>query len=219
MAFPLTVNGDTPSPVISGAQVEEPTRSPSNCLSIVGLATKTHTIMGDNPEKPPYGTTIVDVECHMASSRPKSVLHVLHLISVVVASSTINGVVFGVVNNFGVFYVYLIELFKSDTSLLVLTSTEEQFPTTDMPVDNSTSVPTDSAFLQPLIGKSLHSFYFCFCPRLVKFCNFECMRKLYYYISYIISYKLRFKKNAVKEFYLFLLSVDVFTAPECEPFH
>ena len=37
----------------------------------------------------------------------------IHSCAIVMASATINGTIFGVVNSFGVLYVYLIEMFKS----------------------------------------------------------------------------------------------------------
>ena len=37
----------------------------------------------------------------------------VHSCAIVMASATINGTIFGVVNSFGVLYVYLIEMFKS----------------------------------------------------------------------------------------------------------
>ncbi|KPM08946.1 monocarboxylate transporter-like protein 4 [Sarcoptes scabiei] len=42
----------------------------------------------------------------------------MHLISVVLSSATINGIVFGVVNNFGVFYAYLTEMYQNDNESL-----------------------------------------------------------------------------------------------------
>lgn len=117
----------------------------------------------DNPEKPPYGTTTEDIECQGpgGDNRPLTWLQKLHMVLVVISSATINGVVFGVVNNFGVFYVYLIELFKSDTSLLSLTGSDDQSmmmmptPADSVQAENQTasSGGVDSALLQPLIGK------------------------------------------------------------------
>lgn len=121
------------------------------------MSTPLHQCSSENPEKPPYGTTTEDVECQKGNDNtPTSWLTVLHMISVVIASATINGVVFGVVNNFGVFYVYLIELFKADTSLLTFAGSDEQL----MPGENATSSAVDSALLQPLIGKFHFSFDF-----------------------------------------------------------
>ena len=37
----------------------------------------------------------------------------IHSCAIVMASATINGTIFGVVNSFGVLYVYLIEMFKA----------------------------------------------------------------------------------------------------------
>lgn len=125
-----------------------------NCISNLN-STPIHQFSAENPEKPPYGTTTEDVECQQrggGGSSATSWLTVLHMISVVIASATINGVVFGVVNNFGVFYVYLIELFKADTSLLTFAGSDEQAM---IPGENATSSSAvDSALLQPLIGKS-----------------------------------------------------------------
>lgn len=50
----------------------------------------------------------------LSSSSSTSFWKILHKIIVVIASATINGVVFGVVNNFGVFYAHLTELSKTD---------------------------------------------------------------------------------------------------------
>ena len=142
----LIINGDLPPAavvVFSNGTTKDPLHQHQHTNSI--------SMVVSNQEKPPYSPTVEEVECQERSNSKQqytSIWHVLHLIAVVVASSTINGVVFGVVNNFGVFYVYLIELFKADTSLLTLSGTEE--PLTS---DNTTASPADSTLLQPLIGK------------------------------------------------------------------
>ena len=59
----------------------------------------------------------------------------LHPCLVILASATINGIIFGVVNSFGVLYVYLIDKFKE------------------------TNQYTDD-LLDPLIGKSIELYYY-----------------------------------------------------------
>jgi len=142
----LVMNGDK-QPLSNGTCDQHP-KSPSNSISIISFGNDSPDTA--NPEKPPYNSTTMPIDDSQAGNKKSSVLHLLHLIAVVVASATINGVVFGVVNNFGVFYVYLIELFQSDTSLLSLTNADEPQWTTLTPTTNST---TRNTLLQPLIGK------------------------------------------------------------------
>ena len=44
----------------------------------------------------------------------------IHSCAVVMASATINGTIFGIVNSFGVLYVYLIEMFKTEDKIQLL---------------------------------------------------------------------------------------------------
>jgi hypothetical protein len=44
----------------------------------------------------------------------------IHSCAVVMASATINGTIFGIVNSFGVLYVYLIEMFKAQEKVQLL---------------------------------------------------------------------------------------------------
>lgn len=102
----------------------------------------------DQPSGPTTNRSL-DVAMMMendAEPTKRSLLTIIHMILVVVASSTINGVVFGVVNNFGVFYVYLIELFKQNKGLLVWNA-----ESADIGLASNATIPSDT-FLQPLIG-------------------------------------------------------------------
>ena len=81
------------------------------------------------------------------------------MILVVISSATINGVVFGVVNNFGVFYAYLTELSKTDITALGFSNSnhEDQITTTISTVNisltaNMTTTTTLDAVVQSLIG-------------------------------------------------------------------
>lgn len=71
---------------------------------------------------------------------------------VVISSATINGVVFSVVNNFGLFYVHLIELFKEEYGPDTSSTTQASIGngTSD---DANSSTPSNS-LLEPLVGKS-----------------------------------------------------------------
>ena len=137
----LNINGDLHHQIVMSNGI---TKSSSNSISVIAF---------NNQEKPPYCSTLKDHNESLTRRQSSSIIHLLHLISVVVASATINGVVFGVVNNFGVFYVYLIELFRTDSILLILTPTEEQFTTVESLSVSDNITATTNTMLQPLIGK------------------------------------------------------------------
>lgn len=86
-----------------------------------------------------------------AKSTKLSTWTIVHMVLVVIASSTINGVVFGVVNNFGVFYVYLIKLFKENRGL---------FAWNDYDASSAAVNSTSDWLSEPLIGMYKHSVNF-----------------------------------------------------------
>lgn len=114
-------------------------------------------------EKPPYNSTVaavtdgaqytpspskppMDAESSQSSESPLTLRQMCHMVSVVISSSIINGVVFGVVNNFGLFYYYLVELFKTDDSILHWTSQDDE-------PDVASNSTTSDALRQSLIGR------------------------------------------------------------------
>lgn len=94
------------------------------------------------------------------------------MILVVIASATINGVVFGVVNNFGVFYAHLTELSKTDITALGFSNDNSQENEYHMMTSNNVSIVANNmttttkldAVVQSLIGMFLLSF-FIFLPK------------------------------------------------------
>lgn len=94
---------------------------------------------------------LADIENNVNSTENKSLSMgmLIHMILVVISSSTINGIVFGVVNNFGIFYDSLVDMFKADPSLLSLSGEKVIVGV------NQTQAPLPE-FLQPLIGKLSH---------------------------------------------------------------
>lgn len=162
-------NGVSPSgaqaPESNGHNLPAPTTTTST------PAKQSNEFPYDAQEKPPYcSTTVVDLSSssslpppyqtssvEKSPSKAISLVEALHLLAVVVASSTINGVVFGVVNNFGVFYAHLTTLFKTDSSLL------DWGPTfRENQIGQSNSTASDSSpLVQSMIGKSQSVLTFC----------------------------------------------------------
>nr|XP_046918510.1 monocarboxylate transporter 10-like isoform X2 [Dermatophagoides farinae] len=107
---------------------------------------------------PPTPSSISTSSC-LIMNGDYSIWQILHMILVVISSATINGVVFGVVNNFGVFYAYLTELSKTDITALGFSNSnhEDQITTTISTVNisltaNMTTTTTLDAVVQSLIA-------------------------------------------------------------------
>lgn len=105
-----------------------------------------------SPIKPPMDSDSANyTPASSQSSECKPTMRqITHMILVVIASSIINGVVFGVVNNFGLFYYYLVELIKAEDSVLVWAGTEDEENMASVLSSNSTK---SDALRQSFIGK------------------------------------------------------------------